>query len=175
MIELVKDPKEVERLAAMLDDENIKFREFLKWKLKWSDKKLDALFRETSAWVAEQIDCTACAACCRESGTGVDEEDIKRLACRLIMTTEDFEAAYVTQDRLGKKVMSQTPCPFLDGCLCSIYNDRPTNCREFPYLDKEDMRSRSLGLLANASLCPIVFNTLEVLKLKLDWRKPRRR
>jgi hypothetical protein len=167
---LIKDPAEVERLAARMEDENIKFREFLKWRLDWSDERLDGLIHEVAALVSEQIDCTACANCCRVQGTSVDDADIERLANRLCMSAEEFENHYVSINDWYDRVISRKPCPFLDGCLCSVYEDRPTDCREYPHLLKNEMRSRSLGLITNASYCPIVFNTLEMLKRRLRWR-----
>ena len=170
MADLIQEPDKIARLAEKREAENIKFREFLKWRLDWSDHRLDALIHEVAGWVSEQIDCTACANCCRTQSVGMDDTDIERLSDRLGISPQDFESRYVSRNDWSQVVISQTPCPFLYGCLCSVYEDRPTDCREYPHLLKAGMRSRSLDLIANASYCPIVFNTLEMLKHKLSWR-----
>ena len=100
-----------------------------------------------------------------------DPAEVERLAARLGMSPEDFENSYVSVNDWHDRVISQKPCLFLEGCLCSVYEDRPTDCREYPHLMKEDMRSHSLGLITNASYCPIIFNTLEVLKRRLRWKR----
>ena len=89
----------------------------------------------------------------------VDGKELARLARRLGVNNEEC-----------KTRMKQIPCPFLDGNLCTIYDDRPKDCRDFPHLHKRDMRSRSIALIENAELCPIVFNTLQRLKMRLGWR-----
>ncbi|MHB9038909.1 MAG: YkgJ family cysteine cluster protein [Armatimonadota bacterium] len=170
-IKLVKDPAEVERLAAKKESENFKFREFLKGHLDWSDEELDAVIHEVAGRVSKQIDCTACANCCRAQGVGVEDDDINRLAGRLGISSQEFHDQYVSRNDWNERMISQTPCPFLDGCLCSVCEDRPIACWEYPHLFKEEMRFRSLGLISNASYCPIVFNTLEMLKRRLRWRR----
>ena len=120
----------------------------------------------TCTAVPSQVDCTTCANCCRTMGMTVDSEDVARLAGRLGLSMDEFEVRYVSIEH-GEKLITQTPCPFLNGYLCSVYEDRPKDCREFPYLDKEDIRSRPIGLIKNAADCPIVFNTLETLKRRL--------
>lgn len=58
----------------------------------------------------------------------------------------------------------EMPCPFLLNNRCSNYQNRPGQCRAYPYLHKKDFTSRLLGVIDNYSICPIVFNVLELLK-----------
>ena len=135
---------------------------------------LDALVHEILAEVTAAIDCTTCANCCREMGVAVESEEIERLARHMGISAEEFESRHVATDNdYGEKFMPETPCPFLGGTLCTIYEDRPSVCREFPHLHKEGFRSRLLGVVDNSALCPIVFNVLEELKRRTRWRARR--
>ncbi len=166
MAELIKDPDEIRRLAESRRDENFDFRSFLKGRLNWSDERLDRLVHEILKSVTAEIDCKECAHCCRVMGTGVDAEDIERIARRLGMSSEEFREKYVVRGEWGEDIIDQKPCPFLDGNMCSIWEDCPKDCREYPHLHLEDVRSRSLSFLENAEVCPIAFNTLELLKAR---------
>jgi Fe-S-cluster containining protein len=104
----------------------------------------------------------------------VDAEEIERLARHMGISAEEFESRHVAEDNdYGEKFMPETPCPFLGGTVCTIYEDRPTVCRDFPHLHKEGFRSRLFGVVDNCAICPIVFNVLEELKRRTNWR-PRR-
>lgn len=166
---LVTDCEEIERLSEERREENIRFRAYLKGHLGWSDEKLDTVVHEIARSVSAEIDCTACANCCRTMRIGLEPEDIARLAYHLGISAEQFESRYIADKGREGKELKQTPCPFLGGCLCAVYEDRPKACREFPNLDNEDMRSRSIGMIENGYVCPLVFNTLELLKGRLDW------
>lgn len=173
-MDLVTGIDEIQRLAEEREEENYRFRAFLKGYLDWSERRFDRVVHEIARMVMAEIDCTACTNCCRAMGTGLDSKEIVRFARHLGISPSEFERCYVTEVGLEGKAIARAPCPFLDGCLCSIYEDRPKDCQEFPHLLKKDMLSRSLGLIQNSFNCPIVFNTLELLKRRLGWRDCRR-
>jgi Fe-S-cluster containining protein len=172
---LITDLEEIARLYVLNADCNDEFRSCLRRGLRCADdKELDALVHEIYAEVAPAIDCTACANCCREMCVSVDDLDIERLAKRLGVSSEEFESQHVAVDNdYGEKFMPEEPCPLLGGTMCTVYEDRPTVCREFPHLDKDGFRSRLLGAFGSAEVCPIAFNVLEELKRRTNWR-PRR-
>ena len=60
------------------------------------------------------------------------------------------------------------PCRYLDGKKCSIYEDRPAQCRNFPYTNADGFVSRLWGMIGFYEICPIVFNLME--RLKNEWR-----
>lgn len=171
---MITNLEEIARLSELNWDRNIDFRTFLKCSSRWSGRRLDSLVREILAEVTAEIDCTACGNCCREMGAAVDSDDIERLARRVGITPEEFEERHVAADNEdGEKFMPETPCPFLGDNLCTVYEDRPTVCREFPHLHKDDFWTRLLGVVSNTAMCPIVFNVYEELKRRTKWR-PRR-
>jgi hypothetical protein len=165
----------IQRYARDREDENFRFRSFVKHRLDMPDEELDARVRQTTNAVWEQIDCTRCAHCCRTMQVIVDEEDVRQLAGRLGMTVSQFERKYVARNEFQEKHFASMPCPFLKDNLCSVYEDRPRSCRDFPYLHSEGFRGRMLMVIANTEVCPIVFNTYERLKheLPMPRRKPR--
>lgn len=165
--ELVKDPARVAEFARRLEGEHMRFRAYLKHSV--DDSDIDTHFHSAYEEVRQQIDCTQCAKCC-ESATEVGADDIRRLAKRLGKSEAEFRAAFVGDDDPEEPgVLSlKSPCPLLDGNKCSCYEDRPAVCREFPHLDKPDMRMRLLGVVENASYCPIVFNVYERLRRELS-------
>lgn len=164
MADLVTDLDIIKRLALEREKENLRFRHYLKFKSKWSDRRLDELVHQLAREISARIDCTQCANCCRVMGPGVTPADIKRLAGHLAISLEQFEQRYVSRDESGEKWMHQLPCLFLQGKLCSVYDLRPEECRGFPHLQRKDFRARTLQVIINAEDCPIVFNLLEKLK-----------
>jgi Fe-S-cluster containining protein len=165
------DLEEIKRITERDLDDNYQFRHFLKASLRWSDGRLDEVVHEIVADVSAEIDCTACSNCCICMSATVGPTDIKRLAKRLEMPGQDFISRYCIENEFGEHRISQMPCPFLNECVCTVYEDRPKNCREFPHLHKKDVRCRSIGLIQNAEICPIAFNVLEELKWRVNWRR----
>ena len=168
---MVTDLVQIRRLAEMEGEENLRFRRFLK-----AHHYPQDLFRRIARDVEQQIDCKACANCCREPRVNVSQEDVDTLARYLDMTPEQVLKEYTVVDAEDhSRILGQTStgCVFLDGNLCMVYEARPRACREFPYLATEQ---RSLGgrlssVCKHASLCPIIYNTLEAYKHAVGYRR----
>lgn len=110
------------------------------------------------------IDCTKCANCCKNYSPRFKTPDIKRIAKFLKMKEGDFIDRYLVIDEEGDYVVKSTPCPFLDEAnLCTIYNERPSDCARFPYTDEDIMVKRQSLTLKNSTFCPIVYYVLERL------------
>lgn len=171
---IIREIPLVQRYAAQKEDENWRFRTFVKHRLDMEDGDLDALVRATTDEVWGQFDCTQCGNCCRSLQVVVDRADIARLAARLNLTTSEFTRRYVKYDETGDGYFAAMPCPFLKDNLCTVYEDRPTACRDFPYLHQQSFRTRMMMLIQNTAVCPIVYNTCEELKSKLPFRRPKR-
>ncbi len=170
-MDIVTDVHEIERLSELNASRNSEFRTFLKHRLDWDGEKLDCAVHEILSEVTSAIDCTKCAVCCLEMGISVEPEEIDRMARHTGMSSEEFESRNVVMDSdWSEKIMAESPCMFLDKKLCTIYNDRPVVCRDFPHLHKPDFRSRLFSVFNNAGTCLIVFNVLEELKRRTGWR-----
>jgi len=50
---------------------------------------------------------------------------------------------------------------------CSIYDDRPKACREFPHTDRKKFQQISHLTIKNVAICPAAFNIVETLKSEI--------
>lgn len=113
----------------------------------------------------EQIDCLECANCCKNYSPRFKNPDIKRIAKRLRMKEGELVDKYLKLDEDNDYVLQQHPCPFLaDDNTCDIYEDRPSDCRRYPYTDEDVLIKRVQLTLKNATACPITFHVLERLR-----------
>lgn len=112
----------------------------------------------------KQIDCLDCAQCCKNFSPRFKQPDIKRIAKVLKMKEGDFTQQYLRLDEENDYVVKQSPCPFLGADnYCSIYEDRPSDCRRYPYTDEDVLLKRIPLTLKNATACPAVFSVLDAL------------
>ena len=115
--------------------------------------------------VFSEIDCLDCARCCKNHSPRFKQPDIKRIAKRLRIKEGDLVQQYLKLDSDGDYVTQQSPCPFLaDDNTCNIYEDRPSDCRRYPYTDEDVLLKRVQLTLKNATVCPATFAVLERLK-----------
>src|SRR5215469_2000651 len=129
---MVTDLVQIRLLGEKKRDENLRFRRFMK-----SRDHSDRILRRIAEGIQEQIDCTACANCCKTSTTEVSDRDIDRLAHHFRITREQFLAEYTMLDEEGALSLQFTAekgCIFLEGNLCSVYEARPDICRRYPHL-----------------------------------------
>lgn len=71
---------QIRALAERKEEENWKFRQFVKFECKLDEKEIDRQVWEATKRVWAGIDCTACANCCREVRPTFSEEEVNRLA-----------------------------------------------------------------------------------------------
>jgi len=159
---LVTDLVKIERLSNKKADENWKFRSFVK-QSKIPNKKIDAIVHRLNHDVSAQIDCTACANCCKTVSPVLDEEDIVTFAKGLGISPEQLKSKYLVKEDEGF-TFNAKPCPFLVDNKCSNYAHRPKDCASYPHLHKDKFVSRTMNVISNCSICPIAFNVFERLK-----------
>ena len=165
-------PQEVKARARRLEDQNYKFRTFLKNCADYD--KLDAQFLALHRELFANHNCCECANCCKTYGTTLEDEDIERISAHLNMTAPDFIAEYlVDTDSYGEKgyQIKESPCTFLeaDG-RCRIQACKPRACEEFPFTDKPGRLMSMLSIIDHAEVCPVVFEILERLKVIYKFR-----
>jgi uncharacterized protein len=168
---VITDLVQIRTLGEKKRDENFRFRRFMK-----SRDHSDRILRRIAEGIEQQIDCTACANCCKTSTTEVSERDIDRLSRHLRVSREKFLADYTMPDEDGALSLRFTPekgCVFLDGNLCSVYEARPDICQRYPHLVRGSgsIASRMWSFVDRAAICPIVYNSLEAFKQELRFRK----
>ena len=116
----------------------------------------------------EKIDCLQCANCCRNYSPRFKTPDVKRISRLLKMRESEFIDKYLIVDEDGDFVANAKPCPFLgEDNYCSIYEDRPSDCRRFPYTDEDVLIKRQQLTLKNSTFCPITYYVLEKLMSNL--------
>jgi len=111
-----------------------------------------------------KVDCLSCANCCKNYSPRFKTPDIKRISKLLGLREGVFIETYLKEDEDGDFVLQTVPCPFLGADnFCSIYEDRPSDCRRFPYTDEDVLIRRTSLTIKNSSFCPITYYTLERL------------
>lgn len=167
-MELELDLKVIKRLGKELEDENFDFRTFLKG---CDSDEVDEIVHNLHQEISAQIDCTQCGNCCNTLIPAVTKKEISRLSDIDNISPEEFENKYVEVDRISKiKYLKDTPCRYLKDKKCTIYPDRPEECRSYPHTHKDDFIFRLFGVIDNYEVCPIVFNLYEQLKKELGFK-----
>lgn len=164
---MVTDLDRIATLARGREEENWRFRAFLKG-CDIPEGRIDRIVHRLYREVSVAVDCTVCANCCRVIAPTLDRDDVERLARGPGLTPDELVERYMApDDEAGRYVFRDLPCPFLADGRCAHYGLRPEACRSFPHLHKDGFTTRLMGVVSNASVCPIVFNVLERLKAEV--------
>lgn len=168
---MITDLLQIRLLGEKRRKENLRFRLFMK-----SRDASDRILRRIAEGIQDQIDCLACANCCKVATATVTERDVQRMARYLRIAPALFEAEYTVVSADEGRVLRRTEqkgCVFLDGNLCTIYDERPDTCTRFPHVVRGagSIASRMWQLVDRATYCPIVYNSLEAFKKELKFSK----
>jgi len=130
---------------------------------------LDDRIHELHNEAFSKIDCLECAQCCRTTGPLWLDKDVERVAKKLRLKPADFEMRYLRTDEEGDLVLKQLPCAFLgQDNRCSIYDDRPKACREYPHTDRRRQAQIIDISLRNTAICPAVSQIFDRLHEQLS-------
>ena len=167
---MLTDLVQIQRLGEKQREENLRFRAWMK-----RHNFVERRFKAIAQKFEDEVDCTACANCCRVATTQIDRRDAENLAKHLGMRLADFLADYTVTVPDEGLILKRTEngCVFLDGNLCSVYEARPGTCSNFPHLVKGNgsLLSRMWHMPDRAVYCPIVYNTLEEFKHETGFKK----
>lgn len=144
------------------------YKQFLQWV-----SKNEVLSRQQDIHeeAFNKVDCLSCANCCKNYSPRFKTPDIKRISKLLGLREGVFIETYLKEDEDGDFVLQTAPCPFLGSDnFCSIYEDRPSDCRRFPYTDEDVLIKRAPLTIKNSSFCPITYYTLERLIQEIPQR-----
>ncbi|WP_277295143.1 YkgJ family cysteine cluster protein [Streptococcus hyointestinalis] len=160
---------DIERYKELAQQKQGEHRKFLATLKKKAPKNLDKIVQEVHQEVFAEIDCTACANCCKTLGPLFTEADIQRIAKHFRMKLGAFEEAFLKVDEDGDKIFKTMPCPFLgEDNLCSIYDVRPKACREFPHTDLKKIYQINNLTIKNTLFCPAAYLFVEKLRARLS-------
>ncbi|MGV6862164.1 MAG: YkgJ family cysteine cluster protein [Putridiphycobacter sp.] len=162
-----------EKLKNLLDErgEKKKITDSTFKKIKRIKKqKLDDLFHVEHDIAFEKIDCLDCANCCKTTSPIFRDVDIKRLAKHLRVSPSQFIDTYLKIDADQDYVLKKAPCPFLwlDDNKCSVYENRPLACREYPHTNRKNMYQILNLTKKNLEICPAVCEIVNQIEAKIN-------
>lgn len=132
-------------------------------------EQLNELASKIDAEVFAKTDCLECGNCCKSAPPIVTKKDIKRIAKFLKSTPKQIERQYVIKDINGEMSFDRIPCNFLGkDNYCSIYEARPTACRDFPHINSGNFNGRRKLHSTNSNICPAVSEILDIMEQKLS-------
>lgn len=162
------DIDRINQISKIKGKDNIRFRSFLKGQ---DDNTVDKIVHGINKEVVDQIDCTKCGNCCKSLKPSVSEQEISILARIDMVSRKDYVDKHTDKEDINNSIyLKDSPCKYLKDKKCSIYDSRPNDCKSFPHIDKNCFNSRTLGMIENYAICPIVFNVLERLKVEFKFR-----
>ena len=170
--QVVTDLVQIQRLGEKKRTENARFRQHLK-----RHRFPEPRFRRIAEEIESNIDCRACANCCRIAETDLNERDVERLARYLGFSPKEFIEQYTTISVFEENETilrrRDNGCIFLSGNDCTVYEVRPDTCRNFPHLVRGSgsLESRMWHMPDRATYCPIVYNSLEEFKTVAGFQR----
>lgn len=167
MSKLIVDPAELPLLAEAATAGNFRLRQRL---LGMPAREADARVRAIAEVVAQAIDCTRCANCCKTLEPELAEEEMEQLQ-KIMGGGQEDKNEHLGYDSGRALHYLKSPCPFLLNNRCTVYASRPGSCRDYPRL-VPDFKFRWRKTMADYKICPIVFNTIERLKESLGDGEP---
>lgn len=93
---------------------------------------------ETGKLLLREFNCKGCGACCSQSEIVVLDEELPIISKGLGLSEKVFRHKYLRKLKKGWSIRKSNPCVFLDRMTnrCSIYDNRPINCRIYPYFSQ---------------------------------------
>ena len=166
-------PNAVQKHAKQKENENIRFRTFLKCNAE--EEELDAQFLRLHNEFFADYDCSKCRNCCKMYHGTIPEEDVEKDAGHLGITVEEFKKLYLKRDEIsGDYDTKHMPCDFLqeDG-TCRLGECRPKSCRDYPFTNQPERLWSLYSVLEAVSVCPVAFEIYECLKKEYGFRRKR--
>ncbi len=156
---------ELENLAESKQEENLKFRRYLKNHA--NKEELDNDFKELHEKYFKIYDCTKCRNCCKKLGISIRYDEIEYLN----LTKEQLQNL---KEEYGK-YLNKEECQFLNNNdECTLKGCPPNSCKEFPYTNKTERLESLYTVINNTFICPAVYEIVEELKIKYNFKKVRR-
>jgi len=158
-----------------LKEQALQFRELAGDELFWFTMSQNVMaiekdrrrFEQLALEIQEYFECERCCKCCREMPIHLNDEDMERIY-RL-----DGDALFDKMNENEVDNYLKTPCPYLKGNLCTIYENRPMSCRMFPFV--------VIRPVPTLQLCPMGKKMFEQFKaltrkyskkdLKVEWEE----
>jgi Fe-S-cluster containining protein len=129
-------------------------------------KGIDALAKKLDAETWKDLDCLACANCCKTMTPTYTKTDVKKIATFLNITPAQMHQKWLTVDEdNGDIINKSTPCQFLNkDNKCSVYTVRPADCSGFPHFKKREILDYTHVFNANLHRCPATLKWVELME-----------
>ncbi|NDA64247.1 MAG: YkgJ family cysteine cluster protein, partial [Chitinophagia bacterium] len=160
-----------DQIAALSIDREEENDQFLYYLQALPADEVDKKVFEINNFITPKIDCQQCGNCCKTLMIQVTATEANRVAALLQEDTDEFTNAYLEKGIGQQMILNSMPCRFLHNLSCTIYEHRFGGCREFPALHLPGFTDRFFTVLMHYGRCPIVFNTIEALKMECDFFK----
>ena len=163
-------PAKVKEEAKKKEDENCKFRSYLKGHA--NETELDRQFLRLHRELFADYDCSKCRNCCKMYQGSIPEEDVEKDAEYLGISPEQFIDFFLEKDEYGTGYFTKhKPCDFLqeDG-TCKLGSCKPDSCKKYPYTDQPERLWSLLSVLETIEICPVAFEIFERLKKEYGFR-----
>ena len=161
-------PDKVRAEAKKKEDENLKFRSYLKCHA--DEDELGRQFLRLHKELFADYDCSKCRNCCKMYRGSIPAQDINMDAQYLGITPEQFVDAYLEKEEYGMNYQTKhEPCDFLqeDG-NCKLGDCKPDSCKKYPYTDQPERLSSLLSVLDTIEIFQVAFEIFE--RLKKEYR-----
>lgn len=164
-------PQNVSAAAAKREDQNLRFRTFLKNHA--DPEELARQFLALHKKLFAGYDCCRCGNCCQTYGTTLTEKEIVNISAYLGLTRQQFQEDHLIRGRDGLELPA--PCRFLNtDRKCRLQECKPEECKGFPYTDRPHRLESMYSVLSAADVCPVVFGIIERLKELYHFRTHKR-
>ena len=158
---------EADQVTEAVDAENESFKTFIR---SCDPEEIDKMVFEIQLKVTAAVDCTQCGNCCRSLMINVEPNELEPLSHVLLLSVQEIKSRYIEESAQGQLIVNTIPCHFLENNMCTVYENRFAECREFPHLHKKGFSRRLFGTFMHYHRCPIIYNTIELLKNESGFR-----
>lgn len=164
-------PDKVQEAAQRKEDENFRFRSYLKGHA--NEEELDRQFLQLHEELFADYDCSKCRNCCKLYKGSIPAEDVERDAEYLGITAQQFIDFFLEKDRSGIGYQTKhKPCDFLqsDG-NCKLGGCKPDSCKNYPYTNQPERLCSLFSVLDVVKICPVAFEIFERLKREYGFKR----
>ncbi len=160
----------LEIIASIAEEKEIENQQFVTYLKNKDSKEVDEIVLALNDIISSEIDCTQCGNCCKSLMINVSEEEANHLSKHLHQSRNEFENKYLEKGNNGMMIINTIPCHFLNDNKCTVYEHRFAGCKEFPGLHFPDFTKRLFTIFMHYERCPIIFNVVEALKTKTNFK-----
>lgn len=166
-------PEKVQEEAKRLEDENYRFRSYLKSHAE--EEELDERFLRLHNELFADYDCGKCRNCCKMYKATLEEQELMEAAKVLDMGREQVIEDFLVFNEIESNYETKhKPCDFLKkNGECRLGEARPDNCKDYPYTNRPERLHSLYAVLDVITVCPVAFEINERLKKEYDFRRRR--